>query len=418
MTDARTIERVHEFVRRDFTPHFGQLAGRFGTHHSWRRMRSLGSELWLDTGNITDVKHLWTDEMSALTTNNSLLNKEIQSGSYDALVPEAAAILADAKLDDRERMLELAFILNACHGLKLVQQFDALVSVEEHTDLAHDVEAAVATAKRYHAICPERFIVKIPFTPAGVLATRRLSADGVPVNHTLGFSARQNYVMARLARPAFVNVFMGRLGAFTADNSLGGGEGVGERATIASQRVVAELRQERKTEARQIAASIRNGRQVADSAGVDVLTIPPKSAKDFLYPGYKDEDITDRTGFDFQPTFANGVDPAAVRFDTLWDVGDEVVACVDALENEDMDAMTPAGLIKFFAAHGCGDLLPVWSAEQIATSAAEGKIPKLDNWRDALAAKAIGLDSLMNLAGLLSFAADQKAMDDRVAGLL
>ena len=30
----------------------------------------------------------------------------------------------------------------------------------------------------------------------------------------------------------------------------------------------------------------------------------------------------------------------------------------------------------------------------------------------------IGLDRLMNLAGLNGFIADQKAMDDRVAGLL
>ena len=418
MSTTHLHDRIADFTRKDFRPHFGELAGSFGTNRNWRRMRALGSELWLDTGNITSVSHLWTDEFTALTTNNTLLNKEIQSGAYDALVPEAAGALAEADLTERERLLELAFILNAYHGLRLVEKFDALVSVEEHTDLAHDVDAAVATAKRYHAICPERFIVKIPFTPAGLLATRRLSADGVPVNHTLGFSARQNYVIARIAKPQFVNVFMGRLGAFTADNELGDGKGVGERATIASQRVVRELREAGQTPARQIAASIRNGRQVADCAGVDVLTIPPKSAKDFLYPGYEDDQLTDRTGFDFQPTFAAGVDPSAIGFDTLWDVDDAVVACVDALENEDLDAMSPADLVSFFASHGCGDVLPAWSAEQIATSAAEGKIPKLDNWREALAGKAIGLDALMNLAGLLSFAADQKSMDDRVAGVL
>jgi len=37
---------------------------------------------------------------------------------------------------------------------------------------------------------------------------------------------------------------------------------------------------------------------------------------------------------------------------------------------------------------------------------------------DQLAAGEIGLDSLMNLAGLNSFAADQKAMDDRITNLL
>ena len=111
-------------------------------------------------------------------------------------------------------MLELAFILNARHGLRLVEQFDAYVSVEEHTALANDVETAVEVARRYHEICPERFIVKIPFTPAGLLATRRLSDEGIAINHTLGFSARQKYVIARVGRPAYVNVFMGRLGSF------------------------------------------------------------------------------------------------------------------------------------------------------------------------------------------------------------
>ena len=410
--------RISEFVRKDFTPHFGRRGGQFGANRMWRRARELGSELWLDTGNITDIRHLYTDEFSALTTNNMLLNKEIQAGAYDALVPEAAAALKGAKLTDREQLLELAFILNAYHGLRLVEQFDAFVSVEQHTDLAHDVDAAVATARRYHAICPERFIIKIPFTPAGVLATRRLSAQGIPVNHTLGFSARQNYVIARIAKPQFVNVFMGRLNAFAADNGLGDGALVGERAMMASQRIIRQLRQGGRTPARQIAASIRSGGQVRDTLGVDVLTIPPKSAKDFLYPGFDYDQLTDRTGVDFQPTFADGVDPAAIRFETLWDIDEALIACVDALEAEDLDSMGPDDLITFFADHTCGDLLPRWTADQLAASAAEGKIPKLTNWADALAAKQIGLDALLNLAGLLSFTADQQAMDNRVAGLL
>ena len=129
----------------------------------------------------------------------------------------------------------MAFILNATHGLRLVERFDAHVSVEEHTDLAHDLEQSVEYARRYYAICPERFYVKIPFTPAGLLATRRVRQEGIPVNHTLGFSARQNYVITRLALPTFVNVFLGRLNSFIADNGLGSGDYVGEKATLASQ---------------------------------------------------------------------------------------------------------------------------------------------------------------------------------------
>ncbi len=48
----------------------------------------------------------------------------------------------------------------------------------------------------------------------------------------------------------------------------------------------------------------------------------------------------------------------------------------------------------------------------------EGKIPRLSNWADALANRVIGLDSLMNLAGLNTFISDQKEMDDHVREVL
>ena len=106
---------------------------------------------------------MWTQEFSALTTNNTLLNKEVQTGRYNSLVSKAAQILAAyPQLTEQERMLEFAFILNAWHALRLVEKFDAYVSVEEHTALANDVEQAIDYAKRFYAVCPERFIIKIP----------------------------------------------------------------------------------------------------------------------------------------------------------------------------------------------------------------------------------------------------------------
>ena len=409
-------ERIAAFVRRDFTPHFGERADEFASHPLWARLRDLGSELWLDTGNLDDAAEQWTREFRALTTNNTLLNREVHRGVYDDLIREAAHLLdAEADLSDHDRMLELAFILNACHGLRLVESFDAYVSVEEHTDLAHDVAAAVETARRYHAICPERFIVKVPLTPAGLLATRRLSDEGVSVNHTLGFSARQNVMIARLGRPAFVNVFLGRLGSFIKTNGLGGGAQVGERATLASQRAVKTLRDAGRTPSRQIAASFREPAQVRDLAGVDVLTMPPKVARGFLDLGLRPDEVLDRTGESYRPGLAPGVDPGAVGLPTLWDVDERVGACLDALDREDLEAFTPSDLVAFFADHGCGDLLVDWTDEQVAASAAEGKIPDLGNWRDGLASGEVGLDALMTLAGLNAFVADQQAMDAHVA---
>jgi len=411
--------RVRDFVLEGFTPRFGQREGTFPTHPVWKRMRELGSELWLDTGSLEESGELWTAEFTALTTNNTLLNREVQRGTYDELIPEAAALLADCgDLSERERILEIAFILNARHGLKLVSEYDARVSVEEHTDLAGDVEAAVACGRRYHAICPERFIVKVPLTPAGLLATRRLAAEGIAVNHTLGFSARQNYIAARIAGPAYVNVFAGRLNSVVADNALGDGTLVGEKATLASQAAVRALRAEAGSPTRQIGASIRSGQQVRDLAGVDVLTIPPKAAAGLLELGVGPEELTDRTCLQVSPGIDADADVEAVGLDTLWDVGDSIVACCDALDGEDVDTFTPDDLVAFFADRGCGGALVGWSDDQVAASTAEGKIPRLDAWRDELAGGRVGLDSLMNLAGLCSFRQDQKAMDDRVAGLL
>lgn len=410
---------VHEFVRRDFSPRFGRLASQFPSHPVWKRFREVGTDLWFDSGNFDDVGKLWTREFSSLTTNNTLLNMEVQTGRYDQLIPEAAELLRDfPRLSLDEQLLEMAFILNATHALRLVEKFDAYVSVEEHTDLADDLTRSIEYARRYHAICPERFIVKIPFTAAGVLATRQLIREGIAVNHTLGFSARQNYVITRIAQPSYVNVFLGRLNSFAIDNGLGSGDYVGEKATLASQAAVRELRQSRGLPTRQIGASFRTWQQCLNLAGIDVITAPPKVAGQLLEQRIDLSMIEDRTSRQYAPGIDPGVDSKKIRLDTLWDVGDDVVACMDELEGAGLDALDADDLVDFFHDHHCRDVFVRWTPEQVARSAEEGKIPKLDHWAGTLADGSIGLDSLMNLAGLNSFRADQKKMDDHVGQIL
>ena len=225
-------------------------------------------------------------------------------------------------------------------------------------------------------------------------------------------------VIARISRPAFVNVFLGRLNSFIADNGLGSGEYIGEKATLASQRAIAQLRIDRHTPSRQIGASLRSGAQVRDLAGIDVMTMPPKVAHEFLNMNLSIGQIEDRASYDYMPGIAPKIDPEGVRLETLWEIDEELIECIDRLEEENLDAFTPDDLVNFFSAHGCGDSLVEWTDSQVQTSAEEGKIPKLENWKDALEQKEIGLDSLMNLAGLNSFASDQQAMDSRVKEVL
>ncbi|MBI4715069.1 MAG: hypothetical protein HY760_03880 [Nitrospirae bacterium] len=99
----------------------------------------------------------------------------------------------------------------------------------------------------------------------------------------MGFSARQNYLAARLSNPEFVNVFLGRLNAVVKDNGLGDGTFVGEKVTLATQRAIdGAKRQETGIRTRLIGASIRDGGQVVSLAGLDVLTIPPGALQEFL----------------------------------------------------------------------------------------------------------------------------------------
>jgi transaldolase len=413
--------KIHKFVRTGFKHRFGKPAIAIKDDPEWRKVRDAGSRLWLDTGDMDEAGKLWNSSFEALTTNNTLLNKEIQKGIYDKLIVEAARAILDAApdLDSRKLVLEVAFVLNAHHGLRLVERFDAHVSVELHTDLASDVAGTVAYGKRYFAICPERFYVKVPLTPAGYLGARKLVQAGVPINFTLGFSARQNYLAVLLTRPRFVNVFMGRLNSFVADSKLGDGINVGEKATLATQREILQLRQAGRTTSLLIGASIRAGAQIGDLAGVDVLTMPPKAAAEYRAQApLRAGQVTARVNDDLAVTCAPGVTLQQFNGETLWAVPARFKDCVEALLKQEPDRLTPDALQSHFAKAGFADFLPRWSDADIRTVSADGKIPVYQKWQARLQSGEIGLDALMNVSALQSFVVDQQALDDRIRSVL
>jgi len=409
-------QAVHELVRRGFRHTLGKPAVKAKSDPEWAKIRATGTRLWLDTGDIGEAEKLWVAEFEALTTNNTLLNKEVQKGIYDELVREAATVVrrAAAGISAQDLVLEIAFVLNAYHALRLVEKFDAFVSVELHTDLAGDVARTVAYGKRYFAICPERFYVKVPFTPAGLLGARQLRLAGVPINFTIGFSARQNYLAALLTQPQYANVFMGRLNSFVADNQLGSGENVGERATLATQRAINALRD--RTPTRLIGASVRTGQQIADCAGVDVLTMPTKAAAEFRAK----PPVTVRARIAENPDVPLAAGVTLEQFDgaSLWDVTDQFRAAVAKLLAGNVDALTPEGVQSHFTAAGLPGFLPRWSAADVALATKDGKIPVLSHWQSRLRDGSVGLDALMNLSALQSFVTDQQALDARIKSLI
>src|SRR5688572_15178028 len=169
--DSRLAHEVADFCRKSVQAPAASRAS-FPSHPLWAAVSKLGTALWLDTGDVAAARALWTREFQALTTNNTLLNKEVQKGIYDELVPDASAVLrgADPTVGEERVVTEIAFVLNAVHALQLVRTFDADVSVELHTDVADDADASWHYGRRYAAIEPKRFIVKVPLTPAGLFA--------------------------------------------------------------------------------------------------------------------------------------------------------------------------------------------------------------------------------------------------------
>ncbi len=375
------------------------------SHPLWAALKKVGSELWLDTGDIDAASPLYTSEFTALTTNNTLLNKEVQKGTYDELVRTLAVELKD--LDEQTRVIEIAFILNARHGLRLAQTFGGKVSVELHTDLANDIERSLHYGRRYFAICPEHFIVKIPLTPSGLIAARTLRLEGIPINFTLGFSARQNYVAAAFTEPAYCNVFLGRLNAYVSDNKLGDGKMVGEKAMLASQRAVTKVSSGK---TKHIAASLRGASQVADLAGIDVYTMPTTVAAASIKE--LKGDFTNRVPQDYAVTWNSAAEAAANRVSVLWDIAKPETAFAAALRAK--APTSAAELIALAKANGAGDMFPQISDADWAVIAKDGKIPKHATWAVRIASGELAIDTLLTYAALQSFIADQKEMDDRI----
>jgi transaldolase len=110
----------------------------------------------------------------------------------------------------------------------------------------------------------DNVVVKIPMTEDGLIAVRRLKADGIPTNVTLIFSPLQA-LMAAKAGAAMASPFVGRLD----DISSTGMDLISQIQTIYQNYAF-------QTEI--LVASIRHPIHILDSAlmGADIVTVPFK----------------------------------------------------------------------------------------------------------------------------------------------
>ena len=116
----------------------------------------------------------------------------------------------------------------------------------------------------------EHVTVKVPFCKEGLAATNALTADGIPVNMTLVFSANQA-LLAASAGATYVSCFMGRLDDISVDSAKVVGEIVG---CFRAGGVTSQI----------IAASIRHPEHVITAAalGCEIATVPAKVLRQML----------------------------------------------------------------------------------------------------------------------------------------
>ena len=194
-------------------------------------------KFFLDTASLKDIS--WATQaglIDGVTTNPSLLAK--QAGD----------------LDPRDVLKEICSLV------------DGPVSAEV---VAVDADAMVREGQSLARIA-DNIVVKIPMLEAGMVAVRRLAAEGIRTNVTLCFSSVQCLIAAK-AGATYVSPFIGRL------------DDVGQDGMD----VIREARQifDNYTMATQIlAASMRHPRHVVDAAmiGADVATLPPEVLRKLL----------------------------------------------------------------------------------------------------------------------------------------
>lgn len=186
-------------------------------------------KLFLDTAHLEDIKRIAAmGLLDGVTTNPTLISKE-EGKFYDILY-------------------------NICEVV------NGPVNAEVVSTRAEDMVEEGRKLAKIH----KNIVVKIPMTPDGMVATRRLSSEGIPVNVTLIFSPSQALLAAK-AGASYVSPFLGRLD----DISHVGMDLVREIIAIFDN-------YDFKTEV--LAASLRHPLHVVEAAlaGADIATMPTK----------------------------------------------------------------------------------------------------------------------------------------------
>jgi len=162
------------------------------------RLGALGQSPWYDfitrdliaSGELARL--IREDGLRGMTTNPTIFEKAIAgSDLYDEEIRRLSA--GGARPADVFEALAVADVRAACDLFLPVHRqsagVDGLVSIEVSPTLAHDAAGTIREAERlWQRIARPNVMIKVPGTPEGCIALRRLIADGLNVNVTLLFA--------------------------------------------------------------------------------------------------------------------------------------------------------------------------------------------------------------------------------------
>jgi transaldolase len=360
------------------------------------------------------------EEVDGNTTNQPLVVKVLDRFLSQDSADNVATWIKRLQKEKPELSVEEATVLiysiiNARLGLEVIDYYSAgriwQISLELHTALAQDPGASKRVGRWLNQAVPHAF-VKVPFTPDNphcLLIARDLENQGIAVNFTTTFSARQVVAAALLANPHRTNVFLGRL-------SQGlGSELLGEQVVLETQRQVTRLRQKFGIRTLNMLASVRRWQTMVLTAGCDVYTVPYPVLKAFFtqteigaeqMQNCLSADYADRLAISDQVLGKVGL----TRIQQLYQVEPEFIEFLIELRGSaDYAYLDGEGLFKRFDEAGFGDFFYSPSPSEWR-ELRKGKLPDLDSELT----RALPLDTLYSLLAVGDFINFQDRMDEMI----
>ncbi len=176
-----------------------------------QELHDVGQSIWLDSidrrmlhdGELE--RRIREDALTGMTSNPTIFQKALaSSNAYDEQI--VAAEEDGPTSWELFELLETTDVRDACDRFAGVYSStrgaDGYVSIEISPGVSHNAEAAVEEARRlWKTVDRPNVMVKVPGTPKGAIAVRRLISEGINVNITLLFAieAHERVIEAYMA---------------------------------------------------------------------------------------------------------------------------------------------------------------------------------------------------------------------------